>query len=202
VLNLPKEDVWNRLYFRNAGSGTNRFDYTEGGAYVLRHPALASITTDDFQYVAEYLAVEEFGIREPFTPEEVKIACAQCISAWESAEKLGMDDFLDHIAKKVGFLAWDHAEVLAMAIIVYRGRGAVLCAHERMREWASGYLAQHFWALTKDPEIGSIFRKRLRKLPELQRDVFVKRAQNLVAGTEQDEDQESDEDDLDSDEDL
>ena len=104
---------------------------------------------------------------------------------------------LEHVAEKVKFLEWDDADALTWGIIVYRSSGPVLHAHEMMREWIAGYLAHHFWSYIKDDTLHNIFRKRLRSLPELERDVFAKRAERLATGAEPDEDAESDEDELD-----
>ena len=189
------KDVWNRPYFRDPRTGINRFTINDDGAWELRHPELMKIDPDDFQFVAEFLTDGDFGVRFPEDDEQTKEAVAQCVSAWETAEKLGLDDMLELIAEKVKFLSWDNADALTWAIIVYRTSGPVLPAHEAMRDWISGYLAHHFWTYIKDETMHSVFRKRIRKLPELERDIFVKRSQSLATGAEPDEDQESDEDD-------
>ncbi|KAF2819087.1 hypothetical protein CC86DRAFT_398992 [Ophiobolus disseminans] len=189
-----KKDLWNRPYFRDARTGIMYFFLTEEGIWQLRHPQLININIDDFQFVAEFLTDEAFGIRYPEDQEQNKEAVAQCVSAWEAAEKLGLDDMLAHIAKKVHFLQWDNADVLTWAITLYRTSGLVLEVHQELKDWVAGFLAHHYWAYIKDDTIGDIFRKRLRVLPELEKDVTVKRAELLTTGAKFDEEEESDED--------
>lgn len=196
VRRLPMKTVWNRPYFQDSRTGINHFRQNEDGIWELNHPQLASITIEDFRFVGEYMEVEGFGIRVPDTAEENKEAIAQCVAAWDAAEKLGMDDMLDHIANKVDYLEWDNEDMLIMAITVYRSRDVTLPAHTTLRDWASKALAQHFWTYMKDANIGTFFRKRLRSLPELERDVFMRRAASLGTGVEMLEDQESDEDEM------
>ncbi|KAH7077796.1 hypothetical protein BKA63DRAFT_439951 [Paraphoma chrysanthemicola] len=200
VLTLQKKDVWDRPYFKDSRGGLNHFILNEENTYELRHPGLAEIDVVDFQFVAEYLTVGEFGIRFPDDKEQAKEAVAQCVSAWESAEKLTMGDMLEHIAEKVKYIEWDNEDVLTLAILVYGSSGARLPAHDAMRDWISSYLAHHFWVYIKDDAITNPFRKRLRRLRELERDVFEKRTKHLTAGVE-DEDDESDEERI-NDEDL
>jgi hypothetical protein len=194
--------VWDLPYFRDSRAGTNHFILADDGIWELRHPQLAKINTEDFQYVAEFLTTKGFGVRQPETSEQTKMAIAECASAWQTAEKLNMDDLLEHIAQKVQYLLWDNEDVLTMAIIVYRTPGPTLHAHGTMRDWISSLLAHHFWAYIKDDNIGQFFRKRMRRLKELERDVFVKRAKFLTTGAEPDEDEESEEEDLGDDGDL
>jgi hypothetical protein len=189
-------------YFRDSRAGTNHFILADDGIWELRHPQLAKINTEDFQYIAEFLTTKGFGVRQPETSEQTKMAIAECVSAWQTAEKLNMDDLLEHIAHKVKYLSWDNEDVLTMAIIVYRTPGPTLHAHDAMRDWISSFLAHHFWTYIKDENIGHFFRKRMRRLKELERDVFLKRAKSLTTGAEPDEDGESEEEDLGDDGDL
>jgi hypothetical protein len=200
IRNFLKKDVWNRPYFQDSRTGVNHFRLAEDNTWELRHPQLAHIELDDFQFIAEYLTDGEFGLRNPEGPDQNKEAIAQCVSAWETAETLSMNDMLEHISEKVKFLEWDNEDVLTLAILVYRSSGPSLHAHEMMKDWISGFLAHHFWTYIKDEAIGHYFRKRLRRLPELERDVFEKRATSLRTGADLDEDVESDEGGLDEDE--
>jgi hypothetical protein len=194
--------VWDRPYFRDSRTGTNRFELGEDNIWELRHPELATIDVEDFQFVAEFLTDDDFGVRIPDTPEQNKEAIAQCVTAWEAGEKLGMDDLLEHIAEKVQYLEWDKEDVLTLAIMVYRTLGPALPAHTTMREYLSSLMAHHFWSYVKDDVVGPYFRKRLRRLPEMERDVLEKRAEILRKGEEPDEDEESDEDMLGDGDDL
>jgi hypothetical protein len=188
--------VWDKPYFQDSRSGTNHFHLDDNGFWELRHPELVNINIEDFGFIAEYLTDEQFGLRHPETTEQKKEAIAQCASAWQTAEKLNMDDLLMHIAEKVEFLEWDNADVLTLAILIYRATGPSFDAHNKMRDWVSSYMAHHYWSFNKDVEIGSIFIKRLRRLPELERDVFVRRGKSLTVGTDLDEDEESEEEGL------
>jgi hypothetical protein len=196
IRTFQKQDIWNRTYFRDSRTGINHFTLNEDNTWELRHPQLAHIDIEDFRFIAEYLTNGEFGIRIPEGPNENKEAIAQCISAWEIGEKLNMDDLLEHIAEKVRFLEWDNEDVLMVAIVIYRTSGPSLHAHDTMRDWISSFLAHHFWTYIKDEDVGPYFRKRLRRLPELERDIFVKRAQTLITGTEPDDDEENNEGEL------
>jgi hypothetical protein len=110
----------------------------------LNYPQLDQVAIEDFQFAAEYLTDGDFGLRQPET-HQMKEAIAQCVSAWETANQLNMDDMLEHIAEKVKFLEWDNEDVLTLAILVYRVQGPLLDAHNNMRDWISSYLAHHFW---------------------------------------------------------
>lgn len=193
IRTFQKKDVWGRPYFQDSRTGINHFTLNDDNIWELRHPQLAHVQLDDFQFIAEYLTDGEFGLRNPDGPDQNKEAIAQCVSAWDTAEKLYMDDMLEYIAEKVGFLQWDNEDVLTLAILVYRTDGPSLHAHDMMKDWISAFLAHHFWAYIKDETIGHYFRKRLRRLPELERDVFEKRAASLRTGADPDEDVESDE---------
>ena len=193
VYTFPAKDLWDRVYFRDARSGVNHFSLNDSNVWELRHPALPTIDAEDFRSVAEFFTDGAFGVRFPENQEQNKEAIAQCVGAWDTAERLRLNDMLEHIADKVNYLQWDNIDALAWATTVYDTGGPVLDAHTAMRNWASSYLAHHFWPYIRDKNLSSIFRKRLRTLPELERDVFEKRFENLKAGVEQDEDEESDE---------
>ncbi|KAL5118044.1 hypothetical protein ACEQ8H_004030 [Pleosporales sp. CAS-2024a] len=179
---LPKEVLWNRVYFRDSMTGTNHFALNEQNIWELRHPQLVNMEAQEFRLVAEYLSGDKFGLREPETPDQEDEAIAQCVAAWDAAEKLDMHDMLDEIAHRVEFLAWEDTCLLVFAKKVYSAQGPVLPAHDTVRNWLSGTLAKRFWALEMDPVMGSQFRKYLRRLPELERDVFVKRGVLLTQG--------------------
>jgi hypothetical protein len=194
IRTLLKKDVWDRPYFQDSRSGRNHFHLNDDNMWELHHDALATIELEDFRFVAEFLTDGAFGHRSPEGKDQMKESTAQCFSAWATGEKLGMDDMLEHIAEKVHYLDWDNEEVLTMAIMIYRSSSPVLHAHDMMRKWVSGLLAHHFWTYVKDEGIGNVFRKRMRMLPELERDVFIARAESLTRGAEVDSDLESDED--------
>jgi hypothetical protein len=222
IRTFQKKDVWDRSYFRDSRTGTNHFIINQNGMWELKYPRLDKVNIEDFQFVAEYLTDGDFGLRQPET-HQMKDAIAQCVSAWETANKLNMDDMLEHIAEKVKFLEWDNEDVLILAIMVYRAQGPLLDAHRDMRDWVSSYLDHHFWSCTsspstlynfwvvnrsrtfpdmKDDAIGPFFMKKLRLLDGLECDVLSKRAKRLAMGIEMDEDKESDDEILGDDTDL
>jgi hypothetical protein len=195
LFNLQKKHVWNRNYFRDATAGINYFRLN-AGTWELDYPKLRLIEVADFQYVAEYLTDDAFGIRDlPDTEEEVSLACAQCISAWDTADKLGFNDMLEHIADKVHYLAWDRTDLFPLAVILYRSEGPLLDAHELMRDWTSGCLAQHFWEYNNDPEYAPFFWEHIKELPELHCDLMAKLGEILKKGVEMKEEKEEKEDD-------
>ncbi|KAH7400568.1 hypothetical protein DE146DRAFT_612058 [Phaeosphaeria sp. MPI-PUGE-AT-0046c] len=196
IRTLLKNHVWNRPYFREPRSGLNHFTLKDDNIWELNHPELAKLDLADFQFLAEYLAEGEFGLRYPEGPEQTKEVIAQCVSTWEMGDKLGMYDLLEHIVEKVQYFEWDNTDVLIFAVIVYRTPDQPTPAHESMRDWLSGYLAQHFWTYIRDDTIGPLFRQRLKAIPDLERQVFEKRTAMLVSGAELDEDGESDGDGL------
>lgn len=190
---LQKKDVWDRSYFRNPGAGINYFAMDDEGNWVLRHPKLARITAEDFRFVSDYLTRNDFGIQYPENYDENQKAIAQCVAAYETAENLGMNDMQEHIAEKVKFLEWELTDVLTFAIIIYRS-GPSLHEEDQMRDWASGYIAQHYFAYLKDDAIATVFYKKIRMLKALWKDVLVKLLQITERGDEMEEEQEQESD--------
>ncbi|KAH8732366.1 hypothetical protein GQ44DRAFT_602102 [Phaeosphaeriaceae sp. PMI808] len=197
------EILFKRPYFRDQRTGINFFELNQKGIYELRHPQLNNIHVDDFQFVAEFLTSGGFGIRQAEGDVQTQEAIFQCVSAWEAAEKLGAHDMLYHIAVKVQTLAWDDDNLLALANVVYRSSGPAVHAqeelkdaHTELKEWISETLAHRFWAIIDDKTIGKRFRRRLKRFPELERNVFSQRAQRLTMGAEMVEDAESDDDNV------
>jgi len=198
---FQKKDVWDRPYFRNAGAAINYFAMDDEGTWVLRHPKLTSISSEDFRFVSDYLTRDDFGIHYPENPEQNQEAICQCVAAWDVADKLGAADMQDYIAKKVQYIEWELADVLTFAIVIYRS-GPSLLDDDPIRDWVSGYIAQHYFAYLKDETISTAFRKNIRKLRALWKDVLVKLLQIEERGDEMEEEQESDEDNLIDDDDL
>lgn len=197
VRTLLKIHVWDRPYFRDPLSGIERFKFNEAdGTYEVEYPELSKLDPADFQFLAEYWTDGDFGVRNPEGPDETKEAIAQCVSAWEAADKLGMFDLLEHIVGKIQFYEWENADVLILAVIIYRSPHEPTEAHQNMRNWISSYLAQHFWTYVRDETMGHLFRRKLKALPELEREVFEKRAVILAAGEDMSDDEGGDDDEL------
>lgn len=197
VRTLLKAHVWDRPYFRDPLSGTDRFRFNEeDDVYDLAYPELTKLDPADFQFLAEFWTDGDFGLRNPEGPEQTKEAIAQCVSAWEVADKLGFFDLLEHIVEKVQFYEWDNVDVLILAVIIYRSPHEPTEAHLTMRNWISGYLAQQFWSYVRDETLGHLFRRKLKAIPALEREVFEKRAVMLASGDDLSDDEGGDDDGL------
>lgn len=174
---LLKNHVWNRPYFRgDTLSGRNYISPVGENTWELIHPQLLNISPDDFRYIAEFLSDDDFGLREPQDEEQVMELFAQCISAWDAAEKLGMDDLLDHIVEKIRATSgtWDLWDVMAFACMVYES-DIPLNAHDELRDLFCEYIADLFFVYLEDEHLAGTFLTRLKRLPELERGILAKR---------------------------
>lgn len=155
------------------------FTLNDDGTYELRHPGFADVSSEDFEFVAQYLESGDFGLKHP-EGEEVREAFAQMIAAWSIAETVNMTDLLDHVVDKMERLApWDMCDVLAFAIQVYKSADLSLPAQQRMKDLLSAEIARHYWSYLEDEQLNGIFIQRLKQLPELERDVYTKRIATL-----------------------
>ncbi|CAO2647824.1 Nn.00g087460.m01.CDS01 [Neocucurbitaria sp. VM-36] len=187
---LQKNHVWEQPYFKDSVAGINHFELNDAGIWVLSHPSLSEIDPEDFIFVAEYLESKEFGHRSPEGGEEVQEAFAQNMSAWTAAVKLGMTDLLEDIVKKLERLApWDMWDIMAFACHVFGSPGPSLPAQDLMKDMLTTEIAQNFWVYLEDDHLSESFRQRLKELPELERDIYVKRiaALNVQLHTEEGE---------------
>ena len=189
---LQKQCVWNRTYFRDPRYGVNRFDHNDNGMWELRHPALAEIQPDDFVFVAEYLESDGFGHRYPQDGDEMDESFAQCVSAWITAEKLGMSDMMDHVVEKLErHIEPGMHDVLAFACQVYGSQDTALPSQARLKEYLAMYIAENRLIYLDDDNLNSDFIERLKKLPELERDIIRRRLPLLeerIKGNEVDDD--------------
>jgi len=162
------------------------FGISDDGMYQLTHPGLADIDPEDFTFVAQYLENGSFGDRM-INEEDSREGFAQCMAAWVSAEKLGMNDLMDHVVEKLEQLEnrnlWD---VLAFACLVYRSPGISLPAQIRAKELVATDISLHYWDYVEDDSLSILFMERLKDLPELERDISVKRIPMLNAQLEED----------------
>ncbi|KAF1932644.1 uncharacterized protein M421DRAFT_89018 [Didymella exigua CBS 183.55] len=179
-LQLLKQHVWDRPYFRDALSARNYIGPIGENTWELVHPRLVDISPEDFRWAAEYLSGGDFGHREPETEEEVKDTFAQCMSARRTAELLNMDDLLEHIVDKIRAFQpwWDLWNVMAFAVSIYQSEVS-LQAHDDLKELFTGYIADLFYIYIEDDHISTTFTDRLKQLPELERDVLKKRFAQL-----------------------
>jgi hypothetical protein len=105
---------------------------------------------------------------------------AQLIAAWDVGVQFGMYDLLEHIVPKVEqCMPWHSFEVLSLAIIVYRVDGTWLDEFERMKDMLTEYMADNFYEMVE--ELRDDFTSRIRKMPELERDVHRKLADRAEA---------------------
>jgi len=147
-------------------------------AWSLVMPGLEAITPDDFQFAAEYLSTGNFGTRT-IDDDNRDTAMAECITAWEAADRLGMEDLLELVVdKSKQTMPWTYEEVSYFSGIVYRMAGSLLDSHETMKDLLADYIANNYYDILES--FGDIFTTGMRKIPELERDVFKK----LVASAE------------------
>ncbi len=174
------------------------FVVNEDDMWELQHPALSEIDPEDFTFIAEYLESGSFGIRHPQDDEEKNEGFIQICSTWTTADKLGMTDLLDHIVERMEALRpWDLVNVLAFIRCIYASPGSSLPAHVDMKHMLATYIAENYWEYIDDDGLKGLFAQRLKDLPELERDICVRRAFKI----EVDRNAEEDEDEADGEED-
>lgn len=143
-------------------------------SWSIDNPRLKDISPEDFQFVADYLQTNDFGYRT-FDDDQREEAMTQCIAAWDAGEKLGMDDLLKHVSKKVETTKpWSMEEVLAFAIIVFDAQDSFFDAQAAMKNKLTDFIADNFWEYVSVH--GDVFIDRVRRLPELDRDIHLKMA--------------------------
>ncbi|CAN9116040.1 unnamed protein product [Alternaria alternata] len=176
VSTLQKESIWNRPYFRDPRFGVNLFDHNDDGIWNLQHPALVEIDPEDFIFAAEYLESGGFGYRYPQDGGEMEEAFAQCVSAWFTAEKLGMSDMMDHVVEKLeGCIEPEMQDVLVFAYQVYVSQDTALPSQVRLKDYLAMYIAENWWIYLDDDNLSSDFIEKLKRLPELERDIYERR---------------------------
>jgi hypothetical protein len=194
IFMLPKPDVWNRPYFQDERTGINYFDLNDQGMWVLKHPKLATMSSEDFGFIAEYLGSGDFGHRFPENEEQIEESFGQCISTWVTADLLGMNDLLDDITEKMEhrISPWPLWDVMAFACYVYGYTSVLLPAHDKMKALLADSMAEHYWIYIDDEHLSGQFLERLRELPELERDIQGRRfpAINPQVGLPEDDDDE------------
>lgn len=135
-------------------------------------PCLETISPEDFRYAAEFISTREFGIRL-IDDENRDIAIAECIAAWEVADKLCIEDMLEHVLKKSQqAMPWSTEEVTYFAGIVYKTTDSMFKCYKDMKELLSEYIAAKYYDIIE--KYGETFTSRMRNIAELERDVFKK----------------------------
>jgi hypothetical protein len=183
---IAKQDIWNRVYFRDPVSGRNYFDAKGEKTWELVHPRLPDIQSEAFEYISEYLssADADFGIRNPCDEAAAEEAFTQCLVAWKTADLLGMNDLLDCIVAKVRKIEpwWTIWTIMLFARNIYETTDFLLSTHVEMRDILSSYIAEHFFDyMTVGSQLRNEFLKHLRQLPQLERDIYRKRLEVLNA---------------------
>ncbi|EMD89198.1 hypothetical protein COCC4DRAFT_169136 [Bipolaris maydis ATCC 48331] len=194
---LPQQSLWNRPYFRDPRRGLNHFDYIDN-TWVLRHPALPHIDPEHFDFAAEYLESDGFGIRLPPDPDNSSTTTSsevhstvleQCCAAWNVADRLDMHDLMEHVVDKLQAIRPGREEMMVFACRIFAKRGGVdLPGHYRLKEHLARYVAENWWEYIR--ELGTVFVGRLVRLPELERDVCEKRLEMLNERLDREEEEE------------
>ncbi|CAI9635863.1 hypothetical protein GT037_000922 [Alternaria burnsii] len=196
VSTLQKESIWNRPYFRDPRFGINLFDHNDDGIWNLQHPALVEIDPEDFVFAAEYLESGGFGYRYPQDGGEMEEAFAQCVSAWFTAEKLGMSDMMDHVVEKLeGCIEPEMQDVLVFAYQVYVSQNTALPSQVRLKDYLAMCIAENWWIYLDDDNLSSDFIEKVKRLPELERDIYQRRLPALLerlSGDQEDSETETD----------
>ncbi|KAF2444814.1 hypothetical protein P171DRAFT_283875 [Karstenula rhodostoma CBS 690.94] len=174
---IPKLEVEKLPFLSDAKIGC--ISTMEDGTLRLDLQCLKDFDPNDFRFVAEFLSTGQFG--HSIVDEETREAVLQeCVDAWPIADRIVLEDMLDHIVTKVQqaqLQLWEEAWVLAL--LVYETPGTPLGAYKLMKEFLVEMLAANF--LEKVYDYGAVVIDRLRDLPELQRDVY----KRLLATAEQ-----------------
>ncbi|EUC37094.1 hypothetical protein COCCADRAFT_1876 [Bipolaris zeicola 26-R-13] len=180
---LPQQSLWNRPYFRDPRRGLNHFDYIDN-TWILRHPALRHINPADFDFAAEYLESDDFGIRLPLDPLE-----QQGYAAWSVADRLDMHDLMEHVVDKLEGITPGRDEMMVFACRIFGKKGGGdLPGHYRLKEYLARFIAEDWWGYVR--ELGEWFVERLEGLPELERDVCEKRLEALNERLDREEEEE------------
>ncbi|KAF1959936.1 hypothetical protein CC80DRAFT_591082 [Byssothecium circinans] len=167
---IPKTEIDIRSYFSNLHHGLMRAKGVSG--WTIDLPALPTLDPDDFSHAADFLMTGDFGLRI-IADENRDQAFAECVSAWEVADALGMEDLLEYIACKMEHvMPWTSSEVLAFVAIVYRTSGAPLDGHERMKGLLTDFMADNWHEMVREFGVG--LWRRVWRVPELERDVLGK----------------------------
>jgi hypothetical protein len=183
---IAKQDIWNRVYFRDPVSGRNYFDAKGEKTWELVHPRLVDIQPEAFECISEFLTSTDadFGIRNPDDETAAEETFSQCLVAWKTADLLGMDDLLDCIVAKIRKIEpwWTICTIMLFARNIYETTDFLLSAHVDMRNILSSYIAEHFFDyVTGGGQLRNQFLKHLQELPQLERDIYRKRLEVLNA---------------------
>ncbi|KAL6706588.1 hypothetical protein ACN47E_005344 [Coniothyrium glycines] len=180
-----KKSIWNRPYFQEPTHSIMYFHLNENDLYELRHPELAEIDPDDFEFAAEFIESGSFGIKNAETPQDDREAFAEIASAWDVAHKLRMTDLQDHCVEKIeGLASLDMWDCMGFACCIYDSSGVDNDAQTRLKALLSTQIAENFFFYLKDKDLAKVFIEMFQQRPELRRHVYEK----LLAMLDREED--------------
>lgn len=167
---IPKSEVDRRPSLSDPKIGCTQ--PMDDGTTRLDLPCFRTFTSDQFRLVAEFLSTGKFG-HPSVNPTNRDECLDNCMSAWEVADRMVLEDLLDLVVVKIRETRpWGLEEIIIMAKEVYKEEGSALGAHAGMKEMIADAIADNFQALAMD--YGAIFFDSWNALPELQRDVLKK----------------------------
>ncbi|KAH7139404.1 hypothetical protein B0J11DRAFT_477736 [Dendryphion nanum] len=151
------------------------FIQKKDNGWIFERPCLRGIDPEDFRFVTEFLWSGEFGFRAIETDDDRSQNLAQCVAAWEVAEKLGMEDLMEHVVKKILRSApWKHEEILVAAGHIYNMPGTPLPVYREMKDQVTDFIFRNYTEYIEDYCPSYI--RTMHKYPELMADVYQKLA--------------------------
>lgn len=168
---IPKPEIDRRPSLSDPQIGCTTM--MNDGTLKLDSPCFRSFHPDDFRFVAEFLSTGKFGrsFVAHDNEEGKREMFAECAVTWAIADRLVLEDLLDHIVAKIQQTRpWGMVETWWFAKTVYQTEGSALEAYTVMKDMIAEAIADDFHELAI--AYGSEFIGPLRELPELQRDVY------------------------------
>lgn len=140
--------------------GTSRIDL----------PCLKDFNPEDFKFVAQFLSTGQFG-HSVITEDTRADVIAECAAAWPIADRMVLEDLLDHIVEKLQKAQpWQPEETWILALMVYETSDTLLKAYTTMKEMLAASLADNFYDMIL--RHGQGFLGPLQEIPELKRDIY------------------------------
>ncbi|KAL5388429.1 hypothetical protein DPSP01_003003 [Paraphaeosphaeria sporulosa] len=169
---IPKSEVEKLPFLSDPQIGC--MSTMDDGTSRLDLQCLQDFDPAHFRFVAEFLSTGQFG--HSIVNEQTREAVLEeCADAWPIADRIVLEDMLDHIVAKVQQAQVQEWELAwALALIVYETSGTPLDAYKLMKELLVEVIAADFLAKvdTYATEHGNDIIDHLRDLPELERDIY------------------------------
>ena len=138
----------------------------ENEDYTFDRARLRDILPDDFRLAKDYILNKEFGPLNVETQDQREELFALCGSAWDVAERLGMEGLLRYTIQRLKHSEpWGLLSVLGFATRIYENSGFILETHKLMGDTLSSFIAANYWQYME--EFGAIFVRRMKDLPDL-----------------------------------